>query len=129
MFAMAANAGTTIYYSPTCPHCHNALSFFESENIPVEKINVTEAQNQDAFRAALAKCEYESGGVPVIVIGEKCWQGYAEFMNDELRTAVAGDDTPTATTSTDEQGGSIWFWGILAVLVVGLGALLMRKKK
>ena len=37
------------------------------------------------------KCKYESGGVPVMVIGDKCFQGYADFMQDELRDAVSAD--------------------------------------
>lgn len=95
-FMGAAHAADiTIYYSPTCPHCHHALEFFsntlvyEYPELNVTSVNVTTGDAAvDMFRAALEKCEYTSGGVPVIVVGDKCFQGYAEFMNDEIRDAV-----------------------------------------
>ena len=48
-------------------------------------------KNLPMFQETLTKCEYESGGVPVLVIGEKCFQGYADFMQDDLRGAVEAD--------------------------------------
>lgn len=119
-----ANAGVTVYYSPSCPHCHNALNFFDAENINVEKINVTESGNQNAFIDALKKCEFTSGGVPVIVIDEKCWQGYAPFMDTELRDAAAG-----STTTVQEEKSSTWFYAVLIAIVAGLGFIILRKKK
>ena len=47
--------------------------------------------NTPLFQDTLKKCEYESGGVPVLVVGEKCFQGYADFMQKELREAVEVD--------------------------------------
>ena len=93
----ASAANITIYYSPTCPHCHHAREFisstliYEYPQLAVTEVNVMNAENGPLFDATLKKCEYESGGVPVLVIGEKCFQGYAEFMNDELHEAVAAD--------------------------------------
>ncbi len=126
----AANAGVTVYYSPTCPHCHNALTFFETEKITVNKINVGEGDNYEQFRAALTKCEFESGGVPVIVIDGKCWQGYAPMMDEELRTAAANSTPDDAQKKTEAAGeSSIYFYAILAALILGLGFVLLRKKK
>lgn len=93
----ASAANVTVYYSPTCPHCHNARNFieetlvYEYPSIKVTTVNVMNQENHPMFRAALEKCEYESGGVPVIVIGEKCFQGYADFMQADLRQAVEAD--------------------------------------
>lgn len=98
MFMGAASAANiTIYHSPSCPHCHHARDFFkdyliyEYPTLSISEVNVMDETNRSAFNDALAKCNYESGGVPVIVIGEKCFQGYADFMQDELRTAVEID--------------------------------------
>ena len=121
----------------------------------------------------MKKCEYESGGVPVLTIGEKCFQGYADFMQTELREAVEADlsDDDKAAASENKKameadaekfksenadrknaiseyvanadasveeataekknnnGSSIWFWGLLVVLVAGLGVVLVRKDK
>ena len=113
--------------------------------------------------------KHESGGVPVLTIGEKCFQGYADFMQAELREAVEADmsDADKATAAENKKAmetdaekfkaehadrksaiseysaaaavvaaekktagsSSIWFWGLLIVLVAGLGVVLVRKDK
>ncbi len=102
-FISGANAANvTIYYSPTCPHCHHAREFIENTliyeytDLKVTTVNVMETDNQPEFMDALKKCKYESGGVPVIVIGEKCFQGYADALQSDLRNAIEVD-------LTDEQ--------------------------
>ncbi|MBR2286101.1 MAG: hypothetical protein IJ866_01430 [Alphaproteobacteria bacterium] len=111
-FAGAASAANiTIYYSPTCPHCHHAREFisntliYEYPNLTVSEVNVFDEANNQMFSDALKKCEYESGGVPVLVVGEKCFQGYADFMQQELRDAVAADlsDEEKATAAENKK--------------------------
>lgn len=98
----ASAANITIYHSPSCPHCHHARDFFkdylvyEYPTLTVTEVNVMDASNRPVFEEALKKCGYNSGGVPVIVVGEKCFQGYADFMQDELRDAVAVDLSDSA---------------------------------
>lgn len=93
----ASAADITIYYSPYCPHCHHAQEFFSNKMIyeypklRVVQVNVMEEQNLPIFQEALSKCKYDNGGVPVIVVGDKCFQGYADFMEQELRDAVEVD--------------------------------------
>lgn len=166
----ASAADVTVYYSPTCPHCHHAREFinntliYEYPTIKVTEVNVMEEVNLPKFQAALEKCKFESGGVPVIVIGDKCEQGYADFMQDTLRGHVEADmsdaqkktaaenkaemekdaagfkaanadranavsEYNAATAATAEKGGNstIWFWGLLIVLVAGLGFVLVKK--
>ncbi len=180
----ASAADVTVYYSPSCPHCHHAREFIENTlvyeypELKVTMVNVTEPANLPAFQEALKKCEYESGGVPVLVIGDKCEQGYADFMqdtlrghvevdlNDEQKAAAAAnkkamgedaekfkaenasraqaiteyvaapaadataDNAEPATAEKKSEGGSVvWFWGLLIVLVAGLGYVLVRKDK
>lgn len=99
-FISYANAADiTIYYSPTCPHCHHAREFIENtliyeyDNLKVTEINVTVEDNRQEFVDTIKKCEYKSGGVPVIVVGDKCFQGYADFMQKDLRDAIEIDLT------------------------------------
>ena len=98
----ASAADVTIYYSPSCPHCHHARDFvsntlvYEYPELQVTMVDVTNPDNSSLFQDALKKCEFESGGVPVLVIGDKCEQGYADFMQDTLREHVEVD-------LTDEQ--------------------------
>lgn len=109
-FIGGANAADiTIFYSPTCPHCHHARDFisstliYEYDNLKVSEVNVMNVDNRQAFVDALFKCEYQSGGVPVMVIGDmnskdgfKCFQGYADSIQGDLRAAIEVD-------LTDEQ--------------------------
>lgn len=175
----ASAANITIYYSPSCPHCHHARDFisnnlvYEYPTITVTEVNVMDQANLSKFQETLKKCEYESGGVPVLTIGEKCFQGYADFMQAELREAVEADMSDAdkakaaenkkamesdaekfksenaenkatvseyvATVASAEQdadvqkknpgSSSVWFWGLLIVLVAGLGIVLVRKDK
>ena len=174
----ASAADVTVYYSPSCPHCHHAREFIENTlvyeypELKVTAVNVMDQANLPMFQEALKKCEFESGGVPVMVIGDKCEQGYADFMQDTLRGYVAADLTDEQkavaaenkaamesdaekfksehsdranavveysaaaaqvaevedTVKKNENGGStVWFWGLLIVLVAGLGYVLVRK--
>ena len=98
MFAYGANAADiTIYHMPTCPHCHHARDFvsnnliYEYPELKVTLVNVMESANREEFMATLKKCEYESGGVPVMVVGEKCFQGYGDSMGDSIRAAIEID--------------------------------------
>ena len=93
----ASAADITVYYSPTCPHCHHAREFiastlvYEYPDIKVTEVNVMDQANLPMFQDALDKCKFESGGVPVLVIGDKCEQGYADFMQDTLRQHIESD--------------------------------------
>lgn len=197
VFGTASAADITIYHSPSCPHCHHAREFisstliYEYPDLKVTEVNVTDPANMEKFQAALTKCEFESGGVPVLVIGDKCEQGYAEFMQDTLRQhieidltdeqkAAAADNKkamaedaekfksehadrvnaiseyvvsttettadkpaqPAAESATGQgaeasvqgqpvaqEGSVVWFWGLLIVLVAGLGYILVRGDK
>ena len=111
-FISGANAAdVTIYYSPTCPHCHHAREFisntlvYEYPNLTVSEVNVMTAENAQVVEDAFKKCEYESRGVPVIVIGERCFQGYADFMQQDLRDAVEVDlsDDEKATAAENKK--------------------------
>ena len=109
-FIGSANAANiTLYYSPTCPHCHHAREFIESRlvyeypQIQVKSVNVMDEENRDEFFKTLEKCEYNSGGVPVLVIGEKCFQGYADFMQSDIRTAIEADLPADAKTEAAEN--------------------------
>ena len=114
-FAGAASAADiTVYYSPTCPHCHHAREFiastlvYEYPELKVTEVNVMDEANLPMFQETLKKCEFESGGVPVIVVGDKCEQGYADFMQDTLRQHVEVDlnDEQKAAAAANKQAMS-----------------------
>ena len=105
-FISAANAADiTIFYSPTCPHCHHARDFisnnliYEYADLKVTEVNVMNVDNRQAFVDALYKCGYKSGGVPVLVVGEKCFQGYSDASQADLRAAIEADLTDEQKTA------------------------------
>lgn len=108
---VASAANITIYHSPHCPHCHHAREFiastliYEYPELTVTEVNVTDPANREKFQEALKKCEFESGGVPVLVIGDKCEQGYADFMQDTLRQHIEVDltDEQKATAAENKK--------------------------
>lgn len=109
IISVADAANITIFYSPTCPHCHHARDFirntliYEYNDLVVDEVNATLQENGQEFVDALNKCKYTSGGVPVMVIGDKCFQGYGEMMNDDIRNAVEIDLTEEQKNSANEN--------------------------
>ena len=107
-FISSVNAADiTIFYSPSCPHCHHARDFirteliYEYDDLKVTEINATLSEHRQQFIDTLKKCEFTSGGVPVLVVGEKCFQGYGKSSNDSLRAAVEIDYTDAQKKSAD----------------------------
>ncbi len=102
---LANAADITIYYSPTCPHCHHARDYtqnnfiYEYPTINVTMVDVTVPEHRAMFIDVLKQCDFASGGVPVIKIGEKCFQGFAENMADDLRSAIEVDLNDAAKKS------------------------------
>lgn len=96
-FGNANAANITVYYSPSCPHCRHFHEFIEHDliyeypKLLVSEVNVMKEENLPLFREVLSKCKYNTGGVPVIVIGDKCFQGYADFMEKDVRSAIEVD--------------------------------------
>lgn len=105
----AFGADITLYYSPTCPHCHHAREFisnnlvYEYPELRVTAVDVVALEDKSEFLDVLKKCEYTSGGVPVMVIGDKCFQGYADFMQDDLRAAIEVDMSDSAKSVAVEN--------------------------
>lgn len=89
--AASASEVITIYYSPSCPYCHYARDdisgklVYEYPNLTVTEVDVSNPDNRNMFSHALGRCGFKSGGVPVIVYGDKCKQGYSGVLMDEMR--------------------------------------------
>ncbi len=142
-----------IYYSPSCPHCHHALGFIdqtlrpEYKNLEVVKVNVMEQQNRPNFIEVLKKCKFQSGGVPVLVVNGKCFQGYAEFMNTDIMAALGPADAKASEEqiATDKKaepaelpeepivkpdnGNSVMLYVLFGLLIAALFAVMFVKKK
>ncbi len=82
----------TIYYNPTCPYCHDALNFFSKElpDIELDKIelNGMPGKNRIKFNEGLEMCHLGSRGIPLIIVGKKCFQGFDEDVGNEIKELV-----------------------------------------
>lgn len=110
---MANAANMTIYYSPTCPHCHHVMDFtknnfaYEYPTMTVTKIDVTVPENRTLFIDVLKSCDFSSGGVPVVKIGDKCFQGFSESMADDMRAAIEADLSADAKKAASDVKSAI----------------------
>ena len=131
LFGAASAVELRLYYSPACPFCHHAKEFINNElivefpHINIVGIDVSTGDQRalNQFRATLRDCNFDSGGVPVMVIGGECFQGYSPMMNDDLRNAVINAPTQKKTTNP------LIFIVLLAMIVSVIGFFVLRKKK
>lgn len=88
-----------LFRGSTCPHCENALKFFErlvkdkefKDKIVVRHLEIWDDKTnyEIANQAAEALGEKPiNGSVPFIVIGEKTWKGYSASSDEEIKTAI-----------------------------------------
>lgn len=82
----------TIYYNPECPYCHAALEFFARE-LPGVKLNKIElngepGKNRIKFEEGLEMCHLGSRGIPLIIVGKKCFQGFDEEIAFEIKNIL-----------------------------------------
>ncbi len=82
------NSDVTIYFNPSCHYCHMALEFFASElpNVRLTKVQLDgiENENKRKFVKALGQCGCESRGIPLIIIGVRCLQGFDDAVAAEI---------------------------------------------
>ena len=148
---VAKAADITIYFSPSCPHCHHAMEYMD-KNMPgdkYDKVDVSKMENREVFVAAIQKCRLDSGGVPLVVIGKKCMQGFGPDTGLEYRAELAKLKTAkTAVVATDETGEVIAveppvkharvetekrvgyaFWLALGAFALALGAFVVARSR
>lgn len=150
----AMAAGTiTIYYSPTCPHCHHAIDFInntlktEYSDLKVEEVNVTEAANRPRFMDAVKTCGLQGGYVPLAVVNEKCFQGFSDGTPADYRAVLgAADAGAPDTAATEEEAAqqlpeeqlppapestknSAMLYILLGLVAAALAALVFTRKK
>lgn len=90
-----------LFKSSTCPHCAEAMEFFEELEkdseysqyfhlIPYETYGKTEEIQNNVRLAEKVENHFngEFTGVPLIVIGDKKYDGYASTLNDELKERI-----------------------------------------
>lgn len=80
-----------IFRGDGCPHCENALEFFESlEDSEKEKFNLiqyevwNDSKNQTLMTKVASKLGEDTTSVPYIIIGQKSFNGYDEEIGKSI---------------------------------------------
>lgn len=74
-------AEMVIFYSPSCPHCHDALKFLDSieqkyKNLKITKYNTSKTSGANYYFHYTKKLNLNTSGVPLAVFGDKYELGY-----------------------------------------------------
>ena len=86
-----------IFRGEGCPHCEEALEFFDTLEADEEYSKLYELktyevwydeENSKLMQDVADALGEEVGGVPFIVIGTKTFAGYASSMDNQIKTAI-----------------------------------------
>lgn len=144
-----------IFKSSTCPHCAEAMEFFETLEQDTEYANYftlvpyetngnsSEIKANVELATKVANYfDFDFEGVPLIVIGDKYYEGYASSMDEEIKEAikssyqnesyvdvVKGIQDGTIEMPKKSNFGAYMVLAILAVFIIGIGYLIYIARK
>ncbi len=78
-----------LIYSPTCPHCHNAMKFIDGDlkakykNVNFEYVNVQTNDGLKKYKELVKKHNIKTNGVPVAIIGSTVILGFGQATQQE----------------------------------------------
>lgn len=122
----------TFFYSTTCPHCHEALDFFDDlsskrDDFILEKYEVVHNETDRAYAIEFCKAQdVPFKSVPTFFIGDDYFIGYSDSMDDEIISAidvVKKDSVVRPVVSSDSNVIKIPLFGTLDATVVSLPVL------
>lgn len=72
-----------LFYSPSCPHCHDAIAFLDKiapsyPELKITKHNVSTKTGVNYYMYYKNKLNFSSNGVPVAVFGDKYELGFGD---------------------------------------------------
>lgn len=123
-----------IFHGDGCPHCQEALEFFDSikdeSMFKLVKYEVWYNEDNSALLQKVAdKLDKEVSGVPFIVIGDKVIAGYSEELNDEITESIKSQyesdnryDVMEGLEIKESSNTAVYI--VLGVIIVGFVALL-----
>ncbi|MBA4376712.1 MAG: hypothetical protein C0401_11145 [Anaerolinea sp.] len=82
------------FWGDGCPHCAKAKPFLEelaqkNPRVQIKSFEVWhDEENLELFKKFAAGFGFEPKSVPTFFIGEKHWEGYSDFIGEEIQTAV-----------------------------------------
>ena len=109
-------ADVYVFHGEGCPHCATALAFLDElrADHPHVRVHAYEvwhdAENRALLEAFARGYRREVRGVPVIVLGDAWWTGFAAPVADGLRTRVAREapfPDPRARLAADDLAAAV----------------------
>ncbi|MDH4330355.1 MAG: hypothetical protein OEV93_02275 [Candidatus Moranbacteria bacterium] len=106
VFAASETVDVNLFYSKTCPHCHEEIEFLKElkKEIPGFEVNYFEISNSEKslelMRAYQSKFEIRNSGVPLTIIGEKYFVGFqsSETTGMLIKEAIVGNSEKSNDT-------------------------------
>lgn len=83
-----------LFYGISCGYCERFINFMNSiveeygDYFKLVAFEVSERKNSDLMSKAAKLMNKDGRGVPLIVIGDKAWEGYATDYDDEIKSAI-----------------------------------------
>ncbi|MBN1783822.1 MAG: hypothetical protein JW812_02550 [Alphaproteobacteria bacterium] len=96
MASTASALTADLFYSPTCPHCHDAMRFIDAKlkkeypNVNIVRHNVFISSEGDMMKEKALELGIARLGVPLFIVGDDFVSGFGsdETTGDEYRTAI-----------------------------------------
>ena len=86
----AATAQVFLFSTNWCPSCRAARAFFQQKGVPFKELDVErDPQAQQAYLALQQRFGLKRGVIPVIVVGERVFQGFSRPQIEAALAALA----------------------------------------
>lgn len=129
-----------IFHGSTCPHCQEAMAFFDSieselgDKFDLVKYEVwSDADNAALMKDVAAVLNKDASGVPFIVIGDTVFEGYASNYDEDIKDAIeelynSNDRYDVMNELGETTTNSSTVYIVLGIIVVGFVSLLAVSK-
>ena len=76
-----------LYYSSTCPHCHAEIEWLDSIKDWYDYLTIVKKEastNMDEYENIVEKMNINDYHVPLTIIGDTYYIGYADYKSDDI---------------------------------------------
>ncbi len=82
-----------LFHSSTCPHCKQELAWFddyldEHDNVKLYDYEISNSENMNKYYEVQSILDYNSNGVPFLVIGNDVVIGFSESLSTRIETLI-----------------------------------------
>jgi glutaredoxin len=102
-----------LFHGEGCPHCAAEREFLTElsaayPDLVIEQYEVwNDAANRDLLMQTAARLGFDPSGVPVTVIGDEVWIGYADSIGEEITAAVEAGLRASSTAPSPSGAAAV----------------------